>query len=100
MKEITINTKDGPIELIDGEDQTSEEMIKFLLDVMRSNTLATIHTAYASTLIRPSSISSIIVKDNITQPTKEDPSIQSEINNEESEQTIETTNEDIVTDME
>jgi hypothetical protein len=100
MKEVTINTKDGPIQLIDDGDQTTEEMIEFLLDVMRSNTLATIHTTYASTLIRPSYISSIIVKDNITQPTKKDSSIQPEINNEESEQTVETTNEDIVTDME
>ena len=106
MKRIIINTKDGPIELEDDGEQTTEEMIKFLMDMMQSNTLAIIKTAYASALVRPSCISGIIIQDNIDLPTYEDTSLeqsikQPEINNEELEQNVETVKEvDVVTDME
>lgn len=102
MKRIIINTKDGPIVLEDDDEQTTEEMIKFLMDMMQSNTLTIIKTAYASALVRPSCISGIIIQDNIDLPTYEDTSIeQPKINNEELEQNVETVKElDVVTDME
>jgi hypothetical protein len=102
MKRIIINTKDGPIELEDDDEQTSEEMIKFLMDMMQSSTLAIIKTARASALVRPSCISGIIIEDNIELPTNEDTSIeQPEINNEELEQNVEIVKKvDVVTDME
>jgi hypothetical protein len=107
MRTITINTKDGPIELLDDEEQTIEETVKFLLDMMRANTLALIHTVNTSTLLRPSSISGIVVKDNIELPPKEETlpleDIQpDEITDKKSEQNVETVEEavDIITDKE
>ena len=108
MKTITINTKDGPIKLEDDGEQTIEETVKFLLDMMRANTLAIVHTTNTSTLIRPSSISGIIVKNNIKFPPKEEtPTLEDiqtddEITDKKSEQNVETVKEpvDIITDME
>ncbi|MBY9000061.1 MAG: hypothetical protein KGD64_04035 [Candidatus Heimdallarchaeota archaeon] len=102
MKRIIINTKDGPIELEDDDEQTTEEMIKFLMDMMQSNTLAIVKTPHASALVRPSCISGIVIQDNINLPTNEDTSIeQPEINNEELEQNVEIVKKvDVVTDME
>jgi hypothetical protein len=102
MKRIIINTKDGPIELEDDDEQTTEEMIKFLMDMMQSNTLAIVKTSHASALVRPSCISGIVIQDNINLPTNEDTSIeQPEINNEELEQNVEIVKKvDVVTDME
>jgi len=102
MKRITINTKDGPIELLDDNDeQTTEETIKFLLDMMRGTTVAVVKTSHTSVLVRPSYISGIVVEKDVEYPTKEvTPIKQPEINDEKVEQTIETFTEDIVTDME
>jgi len=107
MKTITINTKDGPIELVDDGEQTIEETVKFLLDMMRANTLAIVHTTNTSTLIRPSSISGIVVKNDIELPPKEEtPTLEDiqpdEIPDKKSEQNVETVEEsvDIITDME
>ena len=106
MKRIIINTKHGPIVLEDDSEQTTEEMIKFLMDMMQSTTLAIVKTAHASALVRPSCISGIVIQDNIELPTYEDTSLeqsveQPKIKSEELEQNVEIVKKvDVVTDME
>jgi len=102
MKRIVINTKDGPIELIDDNDeQTKEEIVKSLSEMMQGSTLVLVKTSHTSALIRPSYISGIVVEEHIGDPTKEDASKEyPEINNQELEQNIETIEGDVVTDME
>jgi len=103
MKTITIKTKDGPIVLNDNADQSKDEVLKDLSTLMQATTIAIVHTTEASAVIRPSSISGFVVKDDAKQPTQETTHDENpKITDQQSEQTIETSikDEDIVTDME
>lgn len=104
MKTITIKTKDGPIVLNDNTDQSKDEVLKDLSALMQATTIAIVHTTEASAVIRPSSISGFVVKDDAEPPPTEETTHDEnpKITDQQSEQTIETSikDEDIVTDME
>lgn len=102
MKTIVIITKDGPIVLRDNTDQTKDEVSKDLSALMKASVVAVVHTTESSAIVRPSSISGIVVEDDTEHPTQETAQEkQPEITDKQLEQTIETSkDEDIVTDME
>jgi hypothetical protein len=106
MKTIMINTKYGPINLLDNDERSKEEIIEELSELFRATNITILKTSEAAAVIRPSLVSGIVVHDDAIIPTKENTSlIAATIKNEpeELEQNIEDTPEDkeidIIKDM-
>lgn len=108
MKTITIFTKDGPVILYDDTSQSKEDVIKDLSKMMEASTIAVVHTVNSSMLIRPSSITGVLVHEDAPLLPTQEATLQPEEKQPEiinkSEQTIETPDKDedvdIITDME
>ena len=72
MKEITIYFSDKEtISISDFDDELMEKYVEELSQILESNNVSIIHTSTCSVIIRPNTIKSIIVFNNIEDNKKE-----------------------------
>lgn len=72
MKEITIYFSDKEtISISDFDDELMEKYVEELSQILESNNISIIHTSTCSVIIRPNTIKSIIVFNNIEDNKKE-----------------------------
>jgi hypothetical protein len=93
MKQITINTKYGPINLLDDDERPREQVAEELSELLRATNITILKTSKASAVIRPSLVSGIVITDDTETPTQEDTPIV-ETTNENEPKELEQNDED------